>query len=170
MPGCLIAEASINVMRQEPPEKCEDYECVEALLDSGAGECVCGPQHFVAVALVVDPARPTANVEYVTADGGRLPNLGEKKVAGISTGGLDMNIKFQVTHVDKPLIAVSRLTAAGHKVELGGDTGSIVNKANGNVTTFIRKNGVYMLQIWAKRPPSTAAIRPSAPLSGGSRQ
>ena len=82
-----------------------------------------------------------------------------------------MNIKFQVTHVDKPLIAVSKLTAAGHKVEFDGDTGSIVNKANGNVTTFIRKNGVYVLQIWVKRHPSTvAAIRSSAPLSGGSRQ
>ena len=141
------------------------------MLDSGAGECVCGPQHFAAIAMVVDPARPTANVEYVTADGGRLPNLGEKKIAGVSSGGWDMNIKLHVTQVDKPLIAVSKLTASGHKVESDGNTGSIVNKANGRITTFIRKNGVYVLQIWVKRPPGTvAAISSKAPLPGGTRQ
>ncbi len=38
--GCLIVETLLNAMRQEPVEECEDYECVEALLDSAAGECL----------------------------------------------------------------------------------------------------------------------------------
>ena len=57
-----------------------------------------------------------ANAEYITADGGRIPNLGEKQVAGLSDTGTNMNIKFQVTSVDKPWVAVSTLTAAGHEV------------------------------------------------------
>ena len=69
------------------------------------------------------------------------------------------------------MIAVSKLAASGHKVEFNGDTGSIVNKANGHVTPIIRKNGVYVLQIWIKRPPGTvAAVRSKAPLPGGTRQ
>ena len=65
-------------------ETWEGSECIEALMDSGAGECVCGPQHFEGIAMCEDPKRPGASMEYVTADGGRLPNLGEKHVAGIS--------------------------------------------------------------------------------------
>ena len=53
-------------------------------MDSGAGECVCGPQHFEGTSMSEDPKCPGASTEYETADGGRLPNLGEKHVAGIS--------------------------------------------------------------------------------------
>lgn len=38
---------------------------------------------------------------------------------GLSEGGSKLSINFQVTTVDKPLIAVSKLTAAGHQVWFG---------------------------------------------------
>jgi hypothetical protein len=161
----LLAEAPLNVVTQEPPEQWEDYECVEALLDSGAGECVCGPQHFESTEWVEDPKRPGASTEYVTADGGRLPNLGEKLVKGLSEEGSKLAIRFQVTNVDRPLIAVSRLTAAGHDVRFGRDGGTITNQANGKVTKFFKKNNVYVMRVWVKR-----AMPKKTRMSGGSRQ
>ncbi len=99
--------------------------------------------------------------------------MGEKSVKALSEEGAPLAIKFQVTNVDKPLIAVSKLTAAGHEVSFHEKGGTITNKANGKTTAFKRKNNVYVLQIWVKkrRSPSTvAAIRFGSQLPGGSRQ
>ena len=137
-------------------------ECVEALIDSGAGECVCGPQHFGAAALKVDPGRSGAGAEYITADGGRIRNMGEKAVNGVSDEGGKLSINFQVTSVDRPLIAVSKLTAAGHQVSFGRESGTMKHGVTGKATKFQKKNGVYVLRVWV---PTSSELP-----SGGSRQ
>ncbi len=82
----------------------------------------------------------------MTADGGRLPKLGEKRMAAISEDGSKMAVNFQVTAVYKPFIAVSRVTAAGHEVWFGEDGGAVRNKANGKVTHFY-KNNAYVTRM-----------------------
>ena len=134
----------------QPVEKWDGYECVEVLVDSGAGARVCGPQHFESFAMSSDPARTNANAEYVAADGGRIPNLGEEQVTGMSDLGTNMAIKFQVTSVDKPLIAVSMLTAAGHEVTFGQAGGTVRNKVTGRKTPVMKRNNVYVVNIWVK--------------------
>ena len=62
-----------------------------------------------------------------------------------------MAINLQVTNVGKPRISVSRLTAVGREVWLGQDGGTVTNKANGKVTSFTRKNNVYIMRICVKR-------------------
>ncbi len=132
------------------------------MLHSVAGQCVCGPQHFEGIPTSEDPRRPGAHTEHVTADGGRIPNWEEKLVKGISGEGSPMAIIFQVTHVGKPLIAVSKLTAAGHEAWFCAKDGTVTNTANGKTAHFLRKDNVYVMQIWVKKP--------NGQLSGGSRQ
>jgi hypothetical protein len=71
-------------------------------------------------------------------------------------------INFQVTTVDRPLVAVSKLTAAGHDVWFGEHHGVITHGSTGKQTRFTKKSGIYMLRIWVPRAPTTS--------SGGSRQ
>ena len=139
---------------------------IEALMDSGAGECVCGPQHFSGIEMTVDPHRTGAGTEYICADGGRIRNQGEKMVPGLSDEGARMKINFQVTNVEKPLIAVAKLTAAGHDVWFGPQHGTITHGNTGKQTTFIKKDGVYVLRVWA--PRARPASAPAS--SGGIRQ
>jgi hypothetical protein len=163
--GCLVrapVETPLKAVSVEKAETWEGYECVEAVVDSGAGECVCGPQHFGGVRTRADANRASAGIEYVCADGGRIPNLGEKAINGLSTEGQKLSINFQVTSVDRPLIAVSKLTAAGHDVWFGKDHGVITHGVTGKHTTFLKTNGVYVLKVWVALP--TAAV------SGGTRQ
>ena len=149
--GCLLAETpQVPLNPVQPVEKWDGYECIEVLVDSGAGECVCGPQHFESFAMSSDPTRANAHAEYVTADGGRIPNLGEKHVVGMSDFGANMAINFQVSSVDKPLIAVSMLTAAGHEVTFGQTGGVVHNKVTGRKTPFTKKHNVYVMNIWVK--------------------
>jgi hypothetical protein len=166
--GCLVRAAvgtPLAAVSAEQAETWQGHECIEALLDSGAGECVCGPQHFAGVSTNSAAGRAGAGVEYVCADGGRIPNLGEKLVGGVSDEGHKLSINFQVACVDRPLIAVSKLTAAGHDVWFGKAHGVITHGTTGQSAVFARKTGVNVLKVWAPRP---AVAR--APLSGGTGQ
>jgi hypothetical protein len=62
-------------------------------------------------------------------------------VPGLSDEGSRMKINFQVTNVDKPLIAVSKLMAAVHDVWFGQQHGVITHGETGKQTTFMKKNG-----------------------------
>jgi hypothetical protein len=160
------AELPLSAVSTQQPEVWEDFEMVEALIDSGAGECVCGPQHFGGIEMTVNPNRAGADTEYICADGGRIRNQGEKLVPGLSDEGSRMKINFQVTNVEKPLIAVSKLTALGHDVWFGQQHGTITNASTGKQTKFFKKNGVYVLRVWAPRAsPASASAS-----SGGMRQ
>ena len=102
-------------------------------------------------------------MEYICVDGGRILNLGEKAVSGLILDGTKFACKFQVTNVDRPLLAVSKLTAAGHGVWLGKDHGVITHGGTGKQTHFRKRNGIYVLRIWAPRAKLTTT-------SGDSRQ
>jgi len=164
--GCLLSatqEMPINACSRSEAQgdRWGNFVRIETLLDSGAAECVCGSGHFGDVKMESDPGRPKANTEYVTADGMRIPNLGEKRVHGTTTSGSPLNVKFQVTQVEKPLMAVSKLVDAGHTVQFNENGGQIVNSRSGRITEFRRKDGVYVLDMWV--PATTASA------SGGMR-
>jgi hypothetical protein len=167
--GCLTrapTDTPLNSMNFEKPETWENYECVEAVMDSGAAECVCGPQHFAGVKTVAKADRASAGVQYVCADGGVILNLGEKSISSLSEEGQKLAILFQVTSVDKVLIAVAKLTNAGHDVWFGKSHGVITHGVTGKQTKFIKKNGVFVLKLWVLRP-SAAAV---ASVPGGTGQ
>jgi len=168
--GCLTrAETPLNAVTAQEPEVWEDYEVVEAMIDSGAGDCVCGPQHFEGIDMMVNPNRASAGVEYICADGARIRNQGEKLVPGISDEGSNLKINFQVTQVEQPLIAVARLTAVGHQVWFGEEHGVITHGASGKETVFYKQKGVFVLRMWVKRAKKLTFTGAPAS-SGGIRQ
>ena len=71
----------------------------------------CGPE-FAFVALF------QVGVEYEVANGGVIVNLGERRATVKTKMDSDASfiMYFQVVEVHKPLLAVSRLVEAGHKV------------------------------------------------------
>ena len=59
--GCLVRapeEKLLNSMQTDQPETWEDFEAVEAIVDSGAGECVCGLSTSAVCVLAVTRAEP----------------------------------------------------------------------------------------------------------------
>jgi hypothetical protein len=155
--GCLTKAPTALCSMSVVPETWQGFVCVETILDSGAGECVCGPDHFVNTKIVADAGRNSVHAEYVTADGGRLYNFGEKAVTGQTGDGERLSILFQVTSVDKPLIAVSKLTAAGHHVHFEKNGGVVTHGSTGRSTAFEKKNGVYILKIWVPQAAADVA-------------
>ena len=140
-PSTSLGAVSVN------GETWGSYRKVEATLDSGAADCVCGLDDFPEE-MLTEPTEQMADVQYICADGGKIPNLGSKTVQGLTTQGEKMSVKFQVTQVNRPLIAVSKLTEAGHDVNLHKKGGTIRNHASGKVTNVRKADGVYVLDMW----------------------
>ena len=147
----------LNTVANKPEsESWGEYVKVEVAIDSGAAECVCGPGHFPG-ASTEEGKSLKAGVQYICADGGRIPNLGEQNIQSMTTEGTRFDAIFQVTQVDRPLLSVSKLTKAGHLVKFEGNGGYIVNGVTGNLTWFRLQNDIYILDLWVRK-------------SGGSRQ
>ena len=62
--------------------------------------------------------------------------------------GRDMNITFQSAGVRKPLLSISKICKADHKVEFRSDGGTIFNTKTGRQTELAFVNGVYALDLW----------------------
>ena len=86
-----------------------------------------------------------------TANGGDMQHYGEKEVMFKYEGGEDkdpVGLKFQVTDVRKPLLAVRRLVEKGNKVVLAGGEGEsyIRNEATGVKIPIKKKGGSFVIE------------------------
>jgi hypothetical protein len=116
---------------------------LEAVVDSGAEESV-APPGFFAAEMVPSPMSK-AGGKYRAANGTRIRNLGQQKVAFTTAEGHKCLMPFQVAEVERPLISVAQLTSAGNRVVLNDTGGQIVNAKTGKTIELVRRGGVYLL-------------------------
>ena len=64
---------------------------------------------------------------------------------------------LQVAEIERPLVAVTRLSACGNKVILGKDGGYIEHEGPGRKIRIHRKGGVYVMRMRASASASGAA-------------
>jgi len=118
-------------------------DIVEAVVDSGAEESVAPVGLFAAT--VVPSPMSRAGARYRAANGSRIRNVGQQKAAFSTTEGHHCSMPFQVAEVERPLISVTQLTAAGHRVVVGPAGGQIVHVASGRTIDLVKRGGVYLL-------------------------
>ena len=138
-------------------ESWKGYTKVKVPVDSCAEECVCGPEDFPAVEVDNSEDRKEYGREYACADDGRIFNVGEKKVPSLTDEGSKLNVKWQVTQVNKPLLAVSKLADAGFDCSFNQSGGYICNRKTGTRIKMHRERGLYFINMWvpkAKAAPS----------------
>ena len=86
-----------------------------------------------------------------TANGGDMEHYGEKEVIFKYEGGEmadPVGLRFQVTDVRKPLLAVRRLVEKGNKVVLAGGDGEsyIMNQVTGVKIPIKKKGGSFVIE------------------------
>ena len=124
-----------------------EYQKVEALVDSGATDSVI-PTKMLSEFGTTPGEASLGGVIYSTADGGQIPNLGERKVGFRTREGHDCSTVFQVADVKRPLLSVTALASKGNKVAFDSTGGTITHTATSRVTRFRRQGGVYILDMW----------------------
>ena len=120
---------------------------VKVIMDSGAAESVC-PRSMAPQFIVHDSIARRAGVYYTSANGGKIMNLGEQHVPVCLSNGARTIATFQVADVSRPLMSVSKLCEMGSRVIFGADGGVILNLRSGEVTPFVRDEGVYTFEMW----------------------
>ena len=105
-------------------------------------------------------------LEYQSATGEPIPNLGEKTLNLVLNDGSKRKMTMQVAAgVKKPLGSVSRICAAGHKVVFDDEGSYIEHKSTGKVTWLEQRDGIYVLEAWIA-PPETGEAVPVFPRQG----
>ena len=89
-------------------------EVIEAAVDSGAEDSVVPPGLLPGELLPSPMSR--AGRRYRAADGSPIPDLGQTLAQFGDADGAVCGIPFQVAQVERPLISVSRMAAAGCRV------------------------------------------------------
>jgi hypothetical protein len=134
---------------------------IEAVVDSGAADPVAKAGTFPGK--VVPSSMSKSGRKYRGPDGTRISNEGEQKVQFATDEGHKCGMVWQIADVERPLIAVSHLSAAGNHVTFTKTGGDIVNVVTGKRIKIQRKGGVYVLRMWIPGPQVTAPKPTSAP-------
>ena len=150
--GVLQREAALVAAITRP----QPGGVVEAVIDSGAEESVAPPGFFAAA---VEPsAMSRAGLRYRAANGSRIKNVGQQRVAFNTSEGHHAVMPFQVAEVERPLISVAQLATAGHRVVLGETGGQIVHEKSGRTIQLVRRGDVYLLMMTEGKPSPEAAL------------
>jgi hypothetical protein len=133
---------------------------IEAIVDSGAVHSVTPPGLFPGPTA----ASPwsLAGRGYRAANGSPIANLGQIAVKFSTAEGDRCAIPFQVAAVEQPLLSVAHLAAAGNRVELGHDSGRVVNLATGRSIALERRGGVYIMRMYLAGGAPPAPFRRQA--------
>ena len=83
--------------------------------------------------------------------------MGQLRVDFRSKEGHKCGMPFQVAAVERPLVAVSQLAAAGNTVTLHRDHGVIKHGASGREIRLQRIGGIYIFKIWVSGFPRQGA-------------
>ena len=113
-------------------------------VDSVAEESVCPKdwgQEFTT-------RQPSRWMKFVNASGGSMGHYGEKSATfKVGPNSAVMSLGFQVSDVQKPLVAVRRITEKGNRVQFGpsAEDNFIENMATGSKIMMVRKGGSYVI-------------------------
>ena len=124
-----------------------DWELVEAAIDSGATENVMAETALKGVK-TVEGESSRRGVAYEVANGVRIPNMGEKRFVGISEEGVQKGLTCQICDVNRPLLSVSKIVGAGHKVVFSRAGSWIEEEHTGKIMALREDSGMYTLQMW----------------------
>jgi hypothetical protein len=117
----------------------------EITVDSAAEESVC-PREWCKEFGTKEPVKW---LKFVNASGGQMGHYGERtanfKVVGKESG--IMSLSFQVSDVQKPLVAVRRIAEKGNLVHFGprDEDNYIENRVSGVRINMVRKGGSYVI-------------------------
>ena len=129
---------------------------METVIDSGAAESVAPASMAPWV-----PTRPSEGSKrgqvYMSANGAKLPNLGEKQFKVMTAEGNPAAATFQVAEVTRPLCSVTRICDRGNRVVFTSEGGYIENMTSGVQTGCHQRNNVYVMEMYVEEPPAQGA-------------
>ena len=127
-------------------------------IDSGAAESVM-PVDMLKEIQLRESEGSRKGISYIAANGGRMPNMGERKVHFKTDTGSESSVVFQVTHARKPLASVSKIVRKGNRVIFDAQGSYIENVSTGKRIGLHEENGTYHLDVEFVLKPESGFTR-----------
>ena len=130
-------------------ESNDEYKCLWALVDSGAGVNCSSRDQFPNAERIQAP-----EVQLTTAGGDLLPNRGAMKITTVSKEGVSRERVFYDAPVDMPIISIAEVSQEGPRgsnAQLRKHDGFIQDNATHEKQHFVKRKGVYFMKIFIKR-------------------
>ena len=155
--ACNTLKAKVAAIAQDirsgkmmlPDLTCESnkqFEMVWALVDTGAGANVAYRKRHFPEAQVTQPRGP----RLTTASGADLPSDGQMTIQSTTGEGHAMTTVFQDADVEMPILSgalLSNIGRSGSDISFHQNGGAITNKHSGQVSKFVKRQGVYFIQL-----------------------
>ena len=116
-------------------------------VDSGAAETVI-PHMLVGSHPIVETDASRSGLNYASATGDPILNLGEQKLPLLTQEGSLRAMTFQAALADRPLGSVKRMCNSGHTVVFDEDGSYVPNKLTGEANWMRKENGNYIMDLW----------------------
>ena len=123
-------------------------------VDSGAADHVM-PLGWLAWLIVTASLGSIRGVNFISANGARIPNKGEQKVRFLTPEGTWASWIFQVAGINKPLVSVSKLIADGWTVIFDIERSYLLHKATGHTIDVKCERGIFTIDAFVE-PESSA--------------
>ena len=123
------------------------WQLLSLAIDSGAAETVI-PHLEVKDHEIRETHASRSGLNYSSATGGPIPNLGEQLLPLMTPEGTLRSMTFQAAPVDRALGSVKRMCASGHRVVFDDEGSYVWNKMTGEINWFREENGNYLLDCW----------------------
>ena len=141
----------------------DGWQWVKGVVDSGAANSVAHPDMCPQY-----PVRPSAGsmagVEYTSASGGVIPNLGEQILEIVTNDGRETQVRYQSADVSRTLNSVSEICdgggAGGQYVLFSKWGGQVLNPETGRRMAFDREGGIYTMGMWVRPNDKPASVFP----------
>ena len=125
------------------------YTCVESLMDTGAVMHVM-PKAVASHVPIRESSGSKAGQQFSTASGEQLPNLGERKIRGLTEDCESVELMYQVADITKQLNSVGKICDTDKMVTFTKLGGYIQDVNTGRRVNFKREDGLYVLKMWVK--------------------
>ena len=143
MPG----DRPINELKNEEKVYEQGWQRVSMAVDSGAAETVI-PHTLVTGHPIRETDASRKGVNYASATGQPIPNLGEQRLPLCTVEGTLRSMTFQAAPVARPLGSVKRMMQSGHRVVFDPEGCYIENKSSGEINWLREENGNFMMDMW----------------------
>jgi hypothetical protein len=153
------AESKAMLCSAAPSQGEEEWIEVELTADTGSCDTVV-PRSLCPGIPIQPSLQSVRGMAYEVADGGELPNLGEKRcVMWTENASEARHINMQVADVHKALLSLSRCADMGFESRFGRVAGALIDEETGEVVPLQRNGHFYVLKCWLKAAPFGRPVR-----------
>ena len=155
----LYGERPINAIPNAETKR-NGYQILSIAVDSGAAETVI-PHDLVRHHRIHETDDSRAGLNYASATGDPIPNLGEQRLPLCTSEGTLRSMVFQAAPVTGALASVKRICQVGHRVVFDEGGSYVENKNTGEVNILREEDGNYILDVWVLPNESSVFAGPS---------